>query len=743
MNKQARLNPTAIAAAASLFCSLTAVANTAAAQDAARQPADDQNIAQVIVTAQKREQVALDVPGSVAAVNADQLTREGKVRLEDFVSQIPGLSLSSFRQGLTQVTLRGITTGVAQSAAPTSFYIDEAPIGSVNAYAAGSSVTPDIDPADLQRVEVLKGPQGTLYGAGAMGGLVRYVTSAPDFRNLKGSVTGGASTASHGGNGSVGRANINIPFGDNKMALRVSAFSRKDPGHIDTTAGKEDVNEARVKGGRVAFNWLINNDWKLQAFALSQKIDTDGNSVEDVDAVTLQPLYGKYKQKRFITEKTVSKLEVANLNLSGTVGGFDVVSSSTWQELNAGGDQDATAGYGAALGPLFGIKDLGIVNPQALHTKRFSQEVRVSATALDDRLRYEAGVYYTNEDSSNVIPSFKPFSTTTGAALPLPSIAKASIISTYKETSVFANATYAITPMLDIQGGIRRGEDDQVYAQDYSGLLIGPQPVIFDSGSKNSKSTYLFTARYKPSETQSVYGKVSTGYRPGGPNAVPPAAAASAPQTFQPDSLTSYELGYKALADGGKISFEGAVFSTKWKDIQIQTSANGFNFFVNGSKATSQGAEAAIVAYPVKGLSIRASAGYTEAKLSSDAPAAGGRDGDDLPFVPNLTSSMSANYRWAVMNNWSASVGGNVTYTGERRSDFSQRAAVDVPGYTTVGLNAGLENASWRLGVYAKNLNDARGITFLKTMSLAPGGNPFAAGLIGPRTIGMDLTYKF
>jgi outer membrane receptor protein involved in Fe transport len=104
---------------------------------------------------------------------------------------------------------------------------------------------------------------------------------------------------------------------------------------------------------------------------------------------------------------------------------------------------------------------------------------------------------------------------------------------------------------------------------------------------------------------------------------------------------------------------------------------------------------------------------------------------------------MSANYRWAVMNTWSASLGGNVTYTGERRSDFSQRAAVDVPGYTTVGLNAGLENATWRLGVYAKNLNDARGITFLKTMSLAPGGNPFAAGLIGPRTIGMDLTYKF
>ncbi len=742
MNKQTRLNPTAIAAAASLLCSLMALASQASAQQA---PAavDEQTIDKVIVTAQKREQAALDVPGSVAAVGADQLTREGKVRLEDFVSQIPGLSLSSFRQGLTQVTLRGITTGVAQSAATTSFYIDEAPIGSVNAYAAGSTLTPDLDPADLQRVEVLKGPQGTLYGAGAMGGLVRYVTSPADFRNFRGSVTVGANSVSHGGNGGVGRASINIPFGDNKMALRLSAFSRKDAGFIDSTTGRQDVNGSKVKGGRAAFTWLINNDWKLQAFLLTQRLDTDGNSVEDVDAVTLKPLFGEYKQKRFVTEKTFSDLTVGNLNLSGSLGQFEVVSSTTWQKIDGGGRQDGTAGYGAALGPLFKIPDLGIVNTQLLHTKRLSQEVRVSASALDNRLTYEGGLYYTHEDSSNAIPSFDPFSTTTGAAYPLPSIVKASIMSDYKEVSVFANATYALTPQFDFQGGIRHGSDEQVYAQDYSGLLVGATPVIFNSTAKSSKSTYLVTGRYKPTPTDALYGKVSTGYRAGGPNAVPPSAAASAPQTFRPDTLTSFEVGYKSVMDGGRFSFEGALFSTKWKDIQIQTSANGFNFLVNGSTATSRGAEASVIFYPVKGLSLRATAGYTDAKLSSDAPAAGGVKGDKLPFVPEMTTSLSANYSWATMGSWRASVGGNVAYTGERRSDFSKRAAVDVPAFTTVGLNAGLENANWRLSFYGKNLNDSRGIVFIKSQSLAPGGNPFAAGLIAPRTIGMDLTYKF
>ncbi len=590
---------------------------------------------------------------------------------------------------------------------------------------------------------MLKGPQGTLYGAGAMGGMIRYVTTPADFRNFKGSVTLGANAVSHGGTGSVGRASINIPFGDQKMALRLSAFRRNDAGFVDTTAGKEDINKATVKGGRAAFTWLINNDWKLQAFLLKQTVDTAGNSVEDVDAVTLKPLFGEYKQKRFIPEATKADIEVGNLNLTGTLGMFDVVSSTTWQTLDAGGDQDGSFGYGVALGAAFKIPDLGIRNTQFIHTKRFSQEVRLRATALGDKLEYEAGVYYTKEDSSNAIPAFGPFSTTTGAAYPLPSIAKASIISSYKEYSLFANGTYAVTPKLDVQAGIRHGEDDQVYAQDYSGLLIGPTPVIFNSGAKKSKSTYLGTMRYKPTPTDAIYGKVSTGYRPGGPNAVPPSGAANAPQTFAPDSLTSYEIGYKTVMDDGKLSFEGALFSTKWKDIQIQTSAAGFNFFVNGSTAISRGAEASVIFYPVRGLALRASGGYTKAELSSDAAAAGGVKGDALPFVPKQTASVSANYRWSVMNNWNASAGANVTYTGERRSDFSGRAAVNVPAFTTFGVNGGIENANWRLSLYGKNLADTRGIIFLKTLSLAPGGNPFAAGLVAPRTIGMDLTYKF
>lgn len=737
MNKQVRFNLTATAAAASLLCAVLP------AHAAGQEAVSEQALDKIIVTAQKREQAALDVPGSVASVNADKLARDGKVRLEDYVASIPGLSISSYRQGFTQVILRGITTGVAQSAATTAFYIDEAPIGSVNAYTLGSTITPDIDPAELQRIEVLKGPQGTLYGAGAMGGMVRYVTAPADFRKLRGSVTLGGSAVDGGANGASARASLNVPFGDNKMALRFSAFRRTDGGFIDTTSGREDINKSTVSGGRVAFTWLLNNEWKLNAFALTQKVDSKGTAMEDVDAKTLRPLYGKNKQQTFVPEPSYAKLDVANITLTGQLGQFDLVSSTTWQNINTLTTTDNTYGFGVALGAALGIPDLGIWGIHHADTRRLSQEVRVSASAFDDKLRYEGGVYYTTEDSSTLIPTPTPFSSTTGAPYVLPEIARAAIVSAYKEVSVFANATYALSPQVDLQAGVRRGSDDQAYEQAYRGLLVGPVPLVFNSGAKNSKSTYLLTASYKPSPTDALYARVATGYRAGGPNAIPPAAVVNAAQSFRPDTLTSMEAGYKAVFAGGAMSFEGALFSTKWKDIQISTSAGGFAYFVNGGTATSRGAEASLVFYPTRGLSLRAAGGYTRAVLDEDAPEAGGLTGDALPFVPKITSSLSASYRWTPKPGWTASLGASIDYTGERRSDFSVRAPIDVPTFHTVNLSGGLEQGNWRLSVYGKNLGNARGFTYIKSRSLALDANPLAAGLITPRTIGADLNYRF
>jgi len=747
-----------LAIAVSLICGsiLLPMAAATAAESAAPTPQTSNDgtstsknkpktLATIMVTAQKREQAAIDVPASVTSIDASSLASGGLDRLSDYVAQIPGMSLTSIKPGENQITIRGITTGLSQSAPTTAVYIDDAPIGSVNAYTAGSQLAPDIDPANLSRIEVLKGPQGTLYGAGAMGGMIRYVTTPPDFQNLKGSVTVGGDSVDGGGNGGVGRFYVNLPMGDNSQALQLSGFDQRYPGFIDDVNGRKNVNYAQLKGGRAAYTWIISPNWKVAASALYQRVHDGDNQTEDVDAKTLKPLYGDLTQQAYIPQPANTKLNVYNVSVHGNIGNVALVSSTTYQTIDANAIGDVTPTYGVLLGPLLGIPDLGTGISQLTSTKRFSQEFRLDSSALDDKLQYEGGLYFTREEDTNQVPGITPFFTTTLAPIPLPfDLIKAEIDSTYREYSAYANATYAFTPKFSIQGGLRYSSDHQAYGQDYSGLLVGPTPlVVTDGREQGDKVTYLLTASYQPSDTQTLYARVANGYRPGGPNAVPPPSVFAAPKTFAPDSLTSYEVGYKSVMDDGRLSFEGALFTTNWKDIQIQTSDAGFNFFVNGGAATSKGAEATLLFYPVDGWSLRATGAYTDAKLTEDAPLAGGYSGDELPFVPKVTGSLSSNYQWAISTGWSASVGGSVNYIGDRQSDYSLRAPVTVPSYTTVNLDAAITRDHWRFSLYGKNLGNSRGITYLATRAVVPGLNPYTAGIITPRTIGVEVNYRF
>lgn len=243
-NFQRRMARHPIALAASLLCAVAAQAQTTPTGPSA-QSGENQSVDKVVITAQKREQAAIDVPASVSTVSAERLQRSGAVRFEDYAAQLPGMSVTAVTRGFTSVVLRGISTGISQATPSTSFYIDEAPVGSTTAYATGSTLTPDLDPYDLRRIEVLKGPQGTLYGAGAIGGLLRYVTVAPDSTRFGGSVSLGGHKISQGGSGHEARAALNVPLIKDSVALRLSVLDRDDAGYIDnTTLGSSDVNRA-------------------------------------------------------------------------------------------------------------------------------------------------------------------------------------------------------------------------------------------------------------------------------------------------------------------------------------------------------------------------------------------------------------------------------------------------------------------------------------------------------------------
>jgi outer membrane receptor protein involved in Fe transport len=247
-----------------------------------------------------------------------------------------------------------------------------------------------------------------------------------------------------------------------------------------------------------------------------------------------------------------------------------------------------------------------------------------------------------------------------------------------------------------------------------------------------------------------VYGRVATGYRSGGPSALPAGVVPGVGTSFEPDTLTSYELGFKS-GFGPKASLEAAVFTTDWKNIQIQTSARtaagNFNYFVNGGTARSSGAEATLLLFPMQGLTLKTTAAYTDSHLTSDAPAAGGVSGDRMPFVPRVTASLVADYRFPLAG-VPAWVGGAVQYIGERRSNFTNKTPQDVPSYTTLSLNTGVDLKNLRVTLYGKNLTNERGINFLNCTGLPlagvnPLGNPFAAGVFQPRTLGVDVAYRF
>ena len=744
---------TATAVAVSLLCSMAA---SAYAQNVTTEVnADSVALNQVIVTANKREQAAIDVPASVTVISAERLALGGATRLEDFVAQIPGMAITSETRGQTTVTLRGIGTGSAEAAPTTAQYIDDAPIGSINAYANGSKITPDLDPYDLRRVEVLKGPQGTLYGAGAVGGLVRYVTVPADTRKFSGVVTVGASSVTDGGNGSNLRAAINIPLSEDVLGIRISAFDRTEAGYIDNPFnGQADNNKARIKGGRVALDLKVNADWSLRAWALTQKFSSSGYGSEDVLAPSLTPVNLPLQHIAYVPEVQNISLDVANVAVKGQVGNVDLVSATTYQTSHLHRVNDNTVGSTQLLQMATGVPGLGALTDGVIDTRRVSQELRARTTAFDEKLEYEVGVFWTRENDLLVSQLPAPFFYATGAATPLPVLGNGSITSSYNEHSFFGNASYSFTPQLVALAGIRRASDTQHFDLDYKASALSPVPVKLVQDVDHSKTTYMLGTNYKIHSDTSLYARVATGYRPGGPSALPPGVLANGKASFEPDELTSYELGFKSAFLDGKASIEAAVFTTDWKNIQLMASAPAkppltyiaFNYGTNGGSARSNGAEATLLLFPSSHLTLRANTAYTDARLTSDALAVGGLSGDAMPYVPKWSASVGADYRFA-MGAVPAWVGGTLSDIGKRTSDFSQKNPLILPAYATLALNAGMDWNHMRVSLYGKNLTNARGINFagpIGTPSTGnPSGNPYAAAVIVPRTIGFDLSYRF
>jgi iron complex outermembrane receptor protein len=750
-----------------------AVAMALAAAGAGAQ-ATSTRLEEVYVTAQKGTEALEDIPMSVSVVTGETLERQQADNFQDLVALVPGLSINTSTRGVSRISLRGINTGGVASTV--GVYVNDVPFGSSSGLANGAILSGDFDTFDMDRIEVLRGPQGTLYGASSLGGVIRYIANEPSLEGFEGRLLATTEDVDGGDIGYAVTGVLNIPAGET-FAIRASGFYRADDGFVDSignnpipaaqdptvnivdgTRVEENLNGLDVTGGRVAALFQPSESFSLNLTALFQNIDSDNADVFEADPDSLNPLYGDLVASRYHPEWTDIEYRIYSATLDWDLGGVTLQSVTSWGEFEEDFQRDLAAVDFGGLGlaqivtlffsdPVTAQPPYSAILRQVTATDKFTQEFRLVSPA-SERFEWLIGAYYTDEDSG-IAPQqiIAVDAGTENPATEVPLLVDTTLVSTYQELAFFANATWHITPKFDLSFGGRWSDNDQEASQVLDGALVGGLTQFDDVKSSESPFTWSISPRYEFTDNTSAYLRVATGFRPGGPNVLPPGSPPGTPMSYESDELTNYELGLKTASADGRYSLDVAAFFLDWKDIQLFAVVNDVGINANGGTAESKGLEFSAAMRATEGLSLNFTGAYTDAYLTEDTdPVVGGLDGDPLPWVPEWSLALGADYEWSVLGDSTAYVGGQVAYTGDRTADFSIRDADgdirEAEAYTTVDLRTGLLRENWSIELYAKNVTDEQGINDILPEGAYPNG-AVAIGIIRPRTIGLSLGLRF
>nr|WP_316640433.1 TonB-dependent receptor [uncultured Roseateles sp.] len=764
------LHPLAVAALATLAGATQAQTAAAPAASASAPTATIQSLETVVVTANRRRERASDVAGSVAVLGSAQLERINATSLQDLAGYVPGLQVTGDNPGMKRQTIRGITTGTLQNGASVASYLDEAPISLSTSVVGGAVLSPDIDPLDLERIEVLKGPQGSLYGASALGGLIKYVTVTPDLKELEGRAELSYSAVRGGGNGLGMRAAINVPISRDLLAVRVSAYSRKDPGYVDDTLRhQKDVNSFRNEGARVTAYLKPNARFDAKLMLDTQTIKSDDAATPQYDAATLEPPFGRYGARNVLAQPMKNRYDRGALTLNYDLGFATLLSVTSSMRHNTDLTADAsrylafldaaTAGAYAAAG--LPVTALGITAATSINsntTDKKVQEFRLTSPS-GQKLEWLAGLFFQKETGLGAI-NYDAYTGTNLSTPAVPGYVHGIINNTLRESAAYANATYHFSQSFDVQAGLRYAQLTQDYdstVQIYNYLTGRPEGVPGTPASTSqNKSTWMLSPRWKLDLNHMVYARAASGYRPGGPN-TPPLAGTQKPP-FSSDSIVNYEVGYKGVFPAAKADLTAALFRIDWKDIQLTATdpTYGFAYYTNGGKAHTQGIELEGNWRPAAGLRLGANLTAMQARLDQAVPEIGGLPGDNIPYTPKFSAGLMADYSWA-FGVGQIAVGASLVHTGERNIGFSHQAITPLapglvvptlPAYEQLDLRASYTRDNWSLNLFVKNALNKRGL-----LSYASGGvitdfatgatSPAGVAITTPRTIGISLRANF
>lgn len=731
-NRQRQRTPVALAVVAALMGSL-GVAPTLAQTTPAKDKEETADAQRIVITAGKRRQMQSDVAGTVTAVDGAKLERLGSTDSEDVMKLTPGVQFNKGPADASLLSIRGISTnsnannqGFTQ--APTGIYIEDVPFTDPFAFVS----VPDLAPFDLERVEVLRGPQGALYGSSSLGGAIRYLLNKPNTRQTEGSVLTSFSTMSGGGSGWSTAAMANLPLADGKAGLRVVLNARKDPGFIDNIGtGIQNSNSNRVDGGRAIFTYRPNADFDVTAIYLRQQSEQkDGSGISAFDYVTgngysLTPP-SRNEVKTAFPQNFKSMFDLGTVQVNANVGSLRLTSLTGYQTKERILREDFSRDF---FDPGF-LGDRWTSDTD-LHTRTVTQEVRL-APVTPGAVNWLVGAFYMDGSIRRDQKVFVEPRTGTTADIRLRRNGTAT------EAALFADAEVKLTSQLTAAAGARYYKTEL----DYDRITGATDPgVSTPYSSSESGTTPKVSLRYALDKELSFYALASRGYRFGG---ISNLGSSPVGRPYKSDSLWNYEAGFR-WTPSERASLDVSVFRIDWKDVQLAElytdPTTNRQFLVTGNigKAKSQGVELAGGWRPTANFSLRGAIAYTDAATSGGITISGATiaDGTSLPGTAKLQGTLDATMNFAGPFDSSGRLSAVLAHTGKRKAQID--SAMSLPAYSTVDLRLTFSWSQVEVSAYLNNAANERGLSggvdyFTTYAEFYP---------IRPRTAGVSVRYDF
>lgn len=694
--------------------------DTAPAAQAAEEPEPETVTEEITVTSRLREETVQEVPFSVVAPTEEVLRARGVENIEGVAANVPGFTVQSLGQGQSQVAMRGVSAGQIVRDQPgvkeqVGIYLDDSVISL-------SLFTPDIDLWDVSRVEVLRGPQGTLFGSGSLSGTVRYITNQPEIGNSDSVVELNLNSVSDGEIGGSAKAALNVPFGDT-AAMRVAAYYSSFGGFIDAVqpdlSVNEDYNSGERFGARVAFRFQPNEQLTITPRVIYQELESDGRNQADLFNILGNPFtttrpavnLGEREQFNQFDEPFTDEFLLADLNINYDFGSVALTSITSYTDRDILAVRDATALTASITGGSIGLAEniytLDAPLDDATTVKSLTQELRLSGG--NDSIDWLAGIFYSDIDrdygQSLLVSGFEtlsgfPTQGNFGAARDVLFFSDLSYA--FKQLAVFGEATWAIGDRFNLTGGIRYYDFEEDRVQTFDGFFADPGTTAGSTSADGFAPRLI--ADFKVSDATSINAQISQGFRLGGIND-PLNVPLCTPQdletfggrgAWEDEKVLNYEVGSKSTLMGGKGTFNVAAFYMDIEDLQATVTAGSCSSRVifNVPKAHSQGLEFELTAAPSDNFDFSISASYADSELDSTLTStdsagnvsiiAGIEKGNRLPTVPKFQAVVAATYQWQLSSTWLGYSTATYQYVGSRFTQIGDQAA----GFGTVNLRS-------------------------------------------------------